>query len=354
LLEKTVNNSLFCKKQPKNKKIDKVFSKKLIWKRKFFRYTIQNFNHILKMKKTYLQQIITNILILILWYFVYTQSNLNNNETIIITILGIITINFLFSKNKIIKIINIPFIILIWFFIILGFAPLYQTQPNNENFHLTQHIKYFFSGQPQQNEITEITNFWEKKIKPTNQYQELFFEETDEKILTIQNNQQKSWKIIITFPDNTIYILYNWQLKITKTWQNYNLEKIFWESKYYQPNNNKVNINDLNNIETKDKSDFEFWYIIKDFEKKQKDYTIKQWWWIIIMEPFYQRFSKNIIDIAYKIRPEKYQNNQDNYQKYKEILWRNYIQKTYKSDWNYINIIIEQINKARKENRIIK
>jgi hypothetical protein len=73
-----------------------------------------------------------------------------------------------------------------------------------------------------------------------------------------------------------------------------------------------------------------------------------------MMQPVIQKLSKNIIDIAYKIRPKIYENNKKNYEKYKDILGRKEEKNTYATEDNRRNIMKNQINKGRQETLIIK
>ncbi len=306
-------------------------------------------------KKETIQIIIANIIVIFLIYILHKESNLDYDQITSTSILSIFTINLLFFSYKITKIISIFLIVIIWFFIGIWFLPLYEDTPNEDSFYFTQHKKYIFSWDNKTSEITEISDFWEQKIFPEKTYQQLFLKEEKEKTIWLDTNQN-SWSLIIKFPDWTMYIMYSWKIRITQIWNTEKIIKEYWNHEYYQPTNNRKIIIENNNIEErKNKSDFSLPLMIKEYEIKQKQYIIEQGWWKIIMEPIYQRFSKRVLEIVYIIRPEKYINNQKNYETYKKILNRNDINDyKYETEDNRKWLLFDQIKKAQKENRIVK
>lgn len=307
-------------------------------------------------KKT--QILLTNLAWLIVAYIFYKKSFLNLEQIIDFVIILLISTNFLLLKNKIFKIISIIWITLIWFFFILGFLPLYQENPDWSNFNLTQSIEFLFIWNPKNVEIQEKSLFWEQKIIPSSENQKLFFIESESRDITFNEIIEESKitnKLVIKIPDNTIYILYPWsKIQITKKLHNYEIIKLYWKNEYYQPKNNQTIIINPNIKEQKNESEFSLWYMIDDYENKKTKHIIKQWWWILIMQPIYQNFSKQILDIAYFIRPKQYENNIKNYELYKEKLWRKNTNKNYEEDQSWRKNFIKQIQKWREETRNFK
>lgn len=301
----------------------------------------------------------TIVLWILIWYIMYKQDFLLWEQMYIYAWLWILTTTFLFFKNKYIKLFSLPWLLGLWFLLLLGFLPLYKDAPDVSLFYQTQALEYIFNGNPNNVEIKDIGDFWEQKITPIENNQKIFLLENnkrtiffDEKIISPQEKNT----LIIVFPDNTIYITYPWsEITIEKINNTYKLTKKYWKAEYYQPDDNRqTTIQTDNNEEKKNKSDFSVWYIIENYEKNKIKYIIEQAGGGIIMQPLYQRFSKNILEIAIKIRPKIYQKNLENYQKYKEILKRNEQEKNYEKVEKWREPIILQIQKWQKETRVLQ
>lgn len=305
-----------------------------------------------------LQIIFTNILGIGLGYFIYQQSSFSQEQMLVYICLQTIGINLLFFQQKIFKIISLPFMVSLWVFLLLGFLPLYKNSLNESTFYLSQQIDYIFLGNPQNIEIKETWGFGEQKIIPTQNNQKLFFIESPSRTIVfdekIESPQEKN-KLVIKFPDNTIYIMYPWsKVVLEKKNEIYALSKEYGKSEFYQPTNNtQVQIINSNTQEQKNKSDFNVWYMIDNYEKRKTQYIIDQAGGSIIMQPIYQRFSKKILDIAYKVWPDIYSKNLRNYEEYSQFFGRKNTITEYQTTANWRQIILQQIGKWRQETRIL-
>lgn len=305
-----------------------------------------------------IQIIVTNILALGLWYFIYQQSSLSQEQMLLYICLQTIGINLLFFQQKIFKIISLPFMIGLWILLLLWFLPLYKDSLDDSTFYLSQQVDYIFLGNPQNIEIKETWEFGEQKIIPTQNNQKLFFVENPSRTIIFNekiDSPKEENRLVIKFPNNTIYVLYPWSKIIIDNKNNvYTLNKEYGKAVFYQPTNNiQVLITNNNSQEQKTKSDFDLWYMIDNYETIKTKYIIDQAGGSIIMQPIYQRFSKNILNIAYKIWPNIYSRNLNNYGEYKQFLGRKETTKTYKTTTNWRQLIIQQIGKWRQETRIL-
>lgn len=334
----------------------------MIWKRIFFVYIQRNF--FINSKKMFFyskgfQIILANLLWIFVWYVFRQKSNLNEEQVLIFLFLRIFSINILFFKNKFLKVLSIPGILSISFFILLGFLPLYQQKPDWSSFYLTQQIEYIFLWNPKNIEITEQSQYWEQKIIPNNDNQKLFFIESPLRSIILNekiNNVKENNMFVIKLPKNTIYIAYPWsKITIEKNGNNFIITKIYWKNEYYKPNDDtSVYIDNTNIQEQKNKSDFSLNYLINEYENSKIQYIIDQAWWIIITQPIYQKFSKKILDIAYIIRPNIYKENLENYELYKDFFGRKNIETNYNKEENWRNLMLELIQKWRQETRHFK
>ncbi len=265
--------------------------------------------------------------------------------------------NFLISKNRFLRLISIFWVCATALFLILGFAPLFYEKPNWENFQLTQATEYIFIWNPTNSEITENSDQWKQTIKLTNSEQKLFLIESDTRTINFDEKVKLSWEnnmFVIKLPDSTTFVMYPWsKVKISKTGKYY-IDKEYGNIEYYQPNNNIHEVSFTYPQEQKNKSDFILWYMIDDYESKKIDYIISQWWWTIIQEEIYQKFSKQILLLAHKIRPDIYANNLENYTEYKKLLWRTITEKSLEKDENRRNSFLNNIKKWREETRNFK
>lgn len=300
-----------------------------------------------------IQIILINTIVFIVCFVLYKNSSLEINQGIVFFITTLLSINLVLIRYKIFKIISIPLFFWAWWLLLLGYLPLYNQVLDVSNFHLNQQIKYLCIGDYKNIEITDITNFWKQTIIPKDQ--NIFLPEQNERKLTI-NQKEKTNKdlFVIQFPDNTIYIVYPWtQIQIKKEEKTYIISKEYWKSEYYIPENPKTKITNMDNQEKKLESDFTLWYLIRNYEEKKKEFIINQWWWFLLTQPLYQKISKNILDIAYYIRPKIYENNLKNYSQYKEVLGRKEIKQDYTKEENRRNLIQKQINKSKEQTRFL-
>lgn len=295
---------------------------------------------------------------LFLWYILYKEHSLSREQIIIFIVLRDVWGFLLLSNASFLKILGIVPVIWTAFLLLLWFLPLYKENPDTIDFSLTQQTTYWFIGNFQNSEIIDISEDEEQKIIPTQNNQQLFLAQKKKRTLTIQqilNNTQEEDKVVITFPDNTIYIAYAWSkitIEKTNTW--YIITKITGKNEYYLPEKSQTTIKNANPQEQKNKSEFSMETIIDNYEKDKKEFIQQQAWWILIMEPTYQDISKKIIDIAAYIRPKQYQENQKNFEKYKEIFnWKNN-ETRYENPENRRNLILNQIKKWRKETRFLQ
>jgi len=242
--------------------------------------------------------------------------------------------------------------------ILLWFLPLYRENINDSNFYLTQKTEYIFLWNPNNIELKEFSEYWEQTINPTKNNQILFFPESTQRTIIINekiNNSGENNKLIITFPDNTIYIAHPWsETNIEKTNNLYKITKDVWKIEYYQPDNPKTQIITNNSFDKKNKSEFSLYYLIENYEKAKFKYITNQAWGFVIMQPLYQRFSKKLLDISYYIRPEIYQKNIDNYEIYKQYFKRETSTTNYKMEENWFDLILQQAKKWQKETNIFK
>lgn len=300
-----------------------------------------------------IQIILINTIVFIICFFLYKNSSLELNQGIIFFITTISSINLVLIRYKIIKLLSIPFFFWSWWLLLLGYFPLYQQSPNLSNFYLNQQIKYLCIGDYENIEITDITTFWKQKIIPKDNF--VFLSQQDErKLLISQKDKNNKDFFVIQFPDNTIYIAYPWtQIDIKKEWKTYIITKEYWRSEFYIPENQKTKINNLDIKEQKSEEDFTLWYLIKNYEENKKEFIINQWWWFLLTQPFYQKISKNILDIAYLFRPKIYEKNLKNYDQYKEFLWRKEFTKDYTKEENRRKLIQDQIKKSKEQTRFL-
>ncbi len=274
-------------------------------------------------------------------------------------ILVVVLINILFLKKGFFKIISIPLIIGIGFLFLLWTLPLYQQKPDWSSFYLTQKTEYIFFGDPQNVEIKEESEYGEQTIKPSQTNQHLFLIENNSRSITfeekISNSTEKNM-LVVKLPNNTIYIIYpGSKITIQKNDNKFIITKEYWKNEYYTPTNDtNVYIDNTNIQEQKNKSDFSLKYMIDEYENNKKQYIIDQAWWIIIMQPLYQKFSKKILDLAYSVRPNIYKKNRENYNLYKDFLGRNSVENNYEEEKNRRNLILEQTQKWREETRLLQ
>lgn len=311
------------------------------------------------LNKNFLPSILINILGISIGYFLYKTNVFEQQQTITYIISRFLWINFLFFKNRFLKLLGIPWILVTWFLVVLWFFPLYNNGPDVLNFYLSQKTEYIFLGNPKNVEIKEIGQYGEQKIIPKENNQSLFLIESSWRTLSFEektNNIQEKNRLVIKFPNNTIYIVFPWsKIYLQKNGVNYIITKEYGKSEYYEPTNNtQVTITKNNFQEQKNKSEFSLSYMIYDYETLQTKYIIEQGGGFLIMQPIYQRLSKKIIDIAYLIRPEIYNKNLYNYEKYKQLLWRKDFSNQYKSVEKWWTPIVEQFKKWRLETRVLQ
>lgn len=334
----------------------------MIWKTFFFNYIQEkvfiNPKNMFFINK-FLQILLINIVGISLGVFLYQKSSLTKEQVFVYLCLWIIGTIFLFFKKRFIKLLSIPSIIGIWFILVLGFLPLYNEKPDWSNFYFSQQLEYIFIWNPNNVEIKEISEYGEQNIIPTESKQNLFFIESHSRTIIFNetiNTKNENNKFVIKLPNNTIYISYpGSKFKIEKINNNYIIDKEYGESEYYQPDkNNQVQIKNTKANEQKNKSDFSLSYMIEEYESQKIKYIINQAWGKIIMQPIYQRFSKNILNIAYILRPKIYSNNLKNYEEYKQLLWWKEITTNYEKEDNWLNLILKQAKKWRQETRFLQ
>ncbi len=292
-------------------------------------------------------------------YFFRKNSNLHQEQALLFLILMVVLINILFLKKSFFKIISIPLIIGIGFLFLLWTLPLYQQQPDWSSFYLTQKTEYIFLGDPQNVEIKEESEYGKQVIKPSQTNQHLFLVENNSRSITFEekiSNSTKKNMFVVKLPNNTIYIIYpGSKITIQKNDNKFIITKEYWKNEYYTPTSDtNVYIDNTNIQEQKNKSDFSLKYMIDEYENNKKQYIIDQAWWIIIMQPLYQKFSKKILDLAYSIRPNIYEENRKNYNLYKDFLGRNSVENNYEEEKNRRNLILEQTQKWREETRLLQ
>jgi hypothetical protein len=297
-----------------------------------------------------------NIFWLLLWYFLYKESSLLKEQILIFEIVRIFGINLLFFKNIFLKTIGGIGIIIAGFLVVIWFLPLYEKQPNEKGFQLTQTIWYQFRGNPNAVEIIEESSNGKQKIVIKDPSQKILFPESQKRTILLtetQNNPSNQNQLSISFPDGTILIISPWtEITIEKIDTIYTVSKNIGNIEYYLPEKNRsTNIRNTLPEEKKDKNTFSLSYLIQEYEHQQKKYIIQQGGWIIISRTTYQYLSREILEISYKIRPHIYEKNKKNYEEYKKILWwqqRN--QEEYKEE-NRQQSLKDQIKKSLPETR---
>jgi hypothetical protein len=305
-----------------------------------------------------IQWLTINLAWLIIAYIFYKTSYLYQEQILVFIILWVTSINFILFKNKFLKTISTIWILSTWFFIVLGFLPLYQETPDWSNFYQTQQIEFLFFWNPKNVEIQETSLFWDQKIIPTQSNQKLFLIQSQSRSIAFNEKvetKKENNKLVIKFPDNTIYIIYPWsKISLTKSWNTNKITKEYWKVEYYQPNINQTHIINTNINEQKNKSEFSLSYIIEEYENQKIKHIVQQWWWLLITQQIYQGFSRKILEIANKIRPNIYNKNIENYKIYQEVLWREKTEKNYEEEKDWRNLFLKQIHKWRQETRHLK
>jgi len=225
----------------------------------------------------------------------------------------------------------------LWSFLIVISIPIYEKWPETDTFQYTRITKYIIVWENTWLQL-DITN------NQTQQTNTIISKETNQNIFPADNtnttfnftNQKdrlstgKSY-FFIQFSNQTTIVLYpETSINFTKNINNITIQKQAWKLEYYLPKNNtnitiqsgtKINYNDFV------WKDLLIWY-----DNDKDKYIIKQLWWNIMLNPQINKFRKTVLDILYKIRPNKYQNNQDNYKEFQKILKRKESQPT-----KYIN-----------------
>lgn len=73
------------------------------------------------------------------------------------------------------------------------------------------------------------------------------------------------------------------------------------------------------------------------------------------MQPFYQKFSKKVLELCFSLRPNIYKTNIENYNSYKELLERKDIPKpTYENDNFLRKSLYNQVEKGLEQTNVVK
>ncbi len=303
--------------------------------------------------------IIINSIWIISTYIIFKNRILEQQQIYRYVWFRSIWINLLFLQRNIAKFLSIPFLMGTIWLLIIGNIPLYKNNPNENLFYTTQQMEIFFSGNPTNVEIKEKSENTSQKIQPKEPYQKLLFKETSSRTVSLEeiiDNPKEKNRLLFHFPDNSLYILLpGSEILRQRAGNNYTIKKFKGKSEYYQPSTKITNIETDNFDQKKEKSTIDFWYLLQNYEEAQKKYIINQGGGQIIMQPFYQKFSKKVLELCFSLRPNIYKTNIENYNSYKELLERKDIPKpTYENDNFLRKSLYNQVEKGLEQTNVVK
>ncbi len=264
--------------------------------------------------------------------FIFSVWNiwLTNNQWYILIWLLILAFIWIYIKNRIWKTITTTSLIWLFWVFVFSFVPLYQNWPDIEWFNNSLKTKLLTYSKVNLNWSKVFVEI-DKKIFPINSNFSLFdikINNSWSQLLFKSNEKYKNTFAYIVFPQKEFIQIYPQSaINIDK---NYNIEIITWMIKYFPQKHEKfsftwkiipsllVNEEELENINIY-------------FETLLKKYISKQ----MLEENLIQnkklfKISEYILKILSKVMPNKFKNNLENLNKYKEYLDLDY-QENYKT-----------------------
>ena len=311
----------------------------------------------------FLMFVIVVINLFILWY-VFFKNNIGLNTGQFFTLFGLLLLALAITyithwiRYIFMSIIGIGIV----FVLLTGILPLYENMPSSHDFISSQKVKII--NQWILNDwIITIKNALGTKQIPVNTLKENDINVSQPTQISFATKTQTDTGQIFIDMGNGSFIHVDPQSAITleQSWNSVVMEILQGNIEYYIPPEfswafqligkyTGKNIQDIqNNIR---------WNLVNQFEQKKSEYFINQIGGSMVLNPTVNRVISFFINTLYKISPQTYQKNLDNYnniQKYfGTATWLNTPTITWENIQNILHDIMSQVKKWAGETTIIK